>query len=273
MTDKSGDWDAFWRVHNSDPLEAIADPTNWGGLSWKVSLESWEDLFSRLAPGRRLLECGCGSAVLSRYMAQRGYDCTLLDYSAEGIRIARSGFRAKGWDGRFVMGDMNRLPLRDEEFDIVFSGGVIEFFDDIERPIREMIRVLRPGGLFAANMVPRKFSVQTIADWQRTLAHSLRNLVHGKFMKAFTRVKLVPDHYNVNRATLEDYERSCRAGGLSSVVARHTTPFPVFSLPRLLAGAYAGYLRNHLSTWQRFNANPGGWKRWVGITYMVYGIK
>ena len=120
------------------------------------SLPSDSSNLPRAQLKKRLLECGCGTATLARYMAQRGYECTMLDYSKKAIEIARTGFAARGLNGRFCVGDLNELGFETDSFDIVYSGGVLEFFADIRKPILEMVRVLKPGGVFAASMVPRK---------------------------------------------------------------------------------------------------------------------
>jgi len=181
-------WDDFWTREASAGPALEGDGETWHDLVWKVALEFWHDLFEKRAPGRKMLECGCGSARVSRYMARRGYRCTLLDYSERALAAGREAFEALSMEGEFVIGDINHLCFPDGRFDIVFSGGVLEFFDDIQNPIGEMARVLKPGGVFAANMVPRKVSIQTMADLERTMAYSCRALFQGRFRDVFRRV-------------------------------------------------------------------------------------
>ncbi len=169
---------------------------------------------------------------------------------------------------------LNHLEFQDNSFDIVFSGGVLEFFEDIEKPIAEMVRVLKPGGFFAVNMVPRKFSIQTIADVQRTASHFIRNIAGGKFKGSFKGMHLVPSNYHVNNYTLSRYVQTCQDAGLVNVKGLHSSPFPALALPKRLSQSYARFLYRNINMWRKFNErSSSGWRRWVGITYTLYGTK
>jgi len=117
--------------------------------------------------GGRSLEVGCGSGHVSALLAQKGYEAILLDYSVSALQCARNSFlsyenRAKK---RFVLGDALSLPFRDGAVDVVLSCGLIEHFEDPRVPIHEMIRVLRPGGLFYSDICPRKFTLIGALDF------------------------------------------------------------------------------------------------------------
>ena len=271
MSEARQHWDRFWRERFPEPADFCEDPQTWSDVVWKVALEDWYSLFERLLSGKQLLECGCGSAKLSRYMAERGYRCTMLDYSEEALRLARTKFEAQALTGRFMKGDVNLLPFPDGLFDVVYSGGMLEFFPDIQAPVREMVRVLKPGGLFTANMVPNKFSCQTLADMERTLAHSVKCLCRGRFRDAFAVLHHLPQ--GVTRASLRDYVRCCEAAGLTSVAARCVTPFPALALGRRGDRLYARFLRRMLPLWRRFNEFPARWHETWGIAYRIHGLK
>ena len=266
-------WNEFWTKKPPVlPCSKESDET-WYDLAWKVFFEYWYDLFKRLAPGKKMLECGCGTARVSQYMAQRGYQCTLLDYSENALKLAKSNFDSLSLGGQFVIGDLNHLSFPDKKFDIVFCGGVLEFFPDPQRPINEMIRVLRPGGVFSANLVPNKFSIQTIADIERTFVYSLRNLVKGRYRDVLKRVQHIPPDYNVNSLPLEDYINICKKSGLTSVVGLITSPFPEIALPRLGKKLYASLMKKLFQNWRKFNQSKSRWTEIWGITYTIYGIK
>jgi len=265
------DWDCFWADHSPEQSRFNDDPDTWSGLVWKVGLEDWHRIFEALAPGKRMLECGCGSAKVSRYMAQRGYACTMLDYSEAAINLAKTNFKALSLPGQFIIGDISRLPFTDNHFDVIYSGGVLEFFADIQAPIREMVRVLKPGGLFAANIVPNKFSCQTLADVERTLAHSLKCVCRGRVRDAFTVLHHLPA--GVSKASLRDYIRFCKTVGLTAVTGRCITPFPALSLGKRGNRLYAKLLQRLLPVWRRFNESGGCWHEFWGMAYMIYGIK
>jgi SAM-dependent methyltransferase len=265
-------WDDFWKDQQYDPLHNIADPQSHSDISWKISLDFWGRQFAR-APGRSLLECGCGAATLSRFMARHGYQCTMLDNSQEGLSRARDAFRKEQAQGVFVHGDILDMDLPDGSFDIVYCGGVLEFFEDIRQPIREMVRVLRPNGILGINVVPGKLSVQSLADIERTVAHTARSMAAGRPREAFQRMRSVPSRYHVNAARLEDYLRACREAGIGRVRGLYTNPFPALSLPPRLSTLYSQLLRKLIPTWKKFNCTYAAWKRAVGITYTIVGKK
>ena len=218
-----------------------------------------------------MLEYGCGSAKVSQYMACRGYDCTLLDYSSTGLGLAQAAFRRLGLEGCFVIGDINQLGLAENQFDIVFSGGVLEFFTDFQQPIREVVRVLKPGGLFAINIVPNKFSVQTLADVERTFVQSAKNMAMRRWHQVFRRVRSVEP--SVSTASLQDYVDCLQAAGLTSISARCTSPFPSLSLGKWGNKLYMNTMRRLLRFWRNFNESPSHWTEFWGITYTIYGFK
>lgn len=97
--------------------------------------------------GRRVLEVGCGSAMCARWLAAHGALPVAFDLSAGMLRHARDGARRSGIDVPLLQADAQYLPLRDESFDIVCTAfGAIQFVADSARLMREVARVLRPGG-------------------------------------------------------------------------------------------------------------------------------
>lgn len=97
--------------------------------------------------GSRILEVGCGSAPCARYLASRGVSVVAFDLSAGMLSHARSGAVRTGIEVPLVQADVCELPFRSEAFDIAFSAfGAIPFVADSARAMREVARVLRPGG-------------------------------------------------------------------------------------------------------------------------------
>ena len=102
---------------------------------------------SALAPGRRVLDAGCGMAYGSRLMAEAGAaEVTGVDLAEDVIRAAR----AEAGDGiRLEAGDVAALPFEDGAFDLVVCFEVIEHVPDQDRVLGELRRVLARGGLLA----------------------------------------------------------------------------------------------------------------------------
>lgn len=270
MQRKVGDWNRFWSSETAPTPSAESD--SWYDVVWRYGMERWHEQFAR-APGKRMLECGCGSGRMSAFMAARGFDCTLVDYSDGALDLARRRFQAAGLQARFIRADMNRLGLGDSRFDLVFCGGVLEFFDDLEPPMTEIARVLVPGGMFGANVIPLKFSVQTLADFERTLAYGSRNLARGRWREALRPVRMASRADGIRPWTLGDFERACAAADLGEIEGRVTGPFPQLALPRFLHRRYARMMRASTQGWRRFDDSQAAWTRVWGLGYSVLARK
>jgi SAM-dependent methyltransferase len=72
-----------------------------------------------------------------------------VDISPPIVRLARSAFPARTGSKdrlRASIADVRSLPFRDDVFDVVYSMGTIEHFDETDQAVREIARVLKPGG-------------------------------------------------------------------------------------------------------------------------------
>jgi SAM-dependent methyltransferase len=97
--------------------------------------------------GRRILEVGCGAAAAGRWLATAGAHVVALDISAGMLRHATASAERTGVPIPLVQADAMALPLRDGSFDIAFTAfGAVPFVDDSAQVMREVFRVLTPGG-------------------------------------------------------------------------------------------------------------------------------
>lgn len=264
-------WDEFWRERSFDLSLSNLETESWVNLVWKVGLEEIDTLFKQFAPGKRMLECGCGKATVSHYMKMRGYDCVMLDYSKQAINLAKLSLARNSLKGEFVLGDMYKLPFIDNQFDLVYSGGVLEFFADITNPLREIVRVLKPGGLFVINIVPNKFSCQTLADIERTLAHSLKSFFTFRWREVLVWLKHLPP--GVSHMSLKSYIAAFKSAGLENVSGHCVTPFPSLSLGRIGERVYVRLVKRLLPQWKRFNHSRSRWSEIWGVAYTIHGVK
>lgn len=96
--------------------------------------------------GRRgvvVLDCACGTGSLSVALCRAGALRVVgIDFSARMIAVARAKHPAV----EFIEGDVLRLPFEDAEFDAVTIGFGLRNLPDADAGIREMSRVLQPGG-------------------------------------------------------------------------------------------------------------------------------
>lgn len=96
--------------------------------------------------GKKVLEVGGGMGTDHAQFAKHGALTTDLDLSAGHLEHAKRNFRLRGLTGEFVHGDGEKLPFEDNTFDVVYSNGVIHHTPDTIGVVRDMLRVLKPGG-------------------------------------------------------------------------------------------------------------------------------
>ena len=98
------------------------------------------------ARGLRVLEVGCGLGTDGAQFARAGADYTGVDLTESAVELARRRFELFGLAGKFEVADAEGLEFADESFDLVYAHGVLHHTPDAGRAVREMRRVLRPGG-------------------------------------------------------------------------------------------------------------------------------
>jgi ubiquinone/menaquinone biosynthesis C-methylase UbiE len=96
-----------------------------------------------LPSGSTILDAGCGPGEMAATLMQRGYEVWGLDIADAMIGRARERC---GVD-RFRVGDIERIPFPDNTFDGVVCLGVLEYLDTDAKALREIERVLKPGGM------------------------------------------------------------------------------------------------------------------------------
>lgn len=116
--------------------------------------------------GEKLLEVGVGTGTDFLQWARAGAVCYGVDITAAAVRITRKRQRCYGFPARLACADAEALPFSDETFDVVYSWGVLHHAPDPRQAIREIHRVLRPGGIFLGMMYGRR-SVAAFKLWIR----------------------------------------------------------------------------------------------------------
>jgi len=101
--------------------------------------------FARHA-GERVLEIGGGMGTDLSQFARHGALVTDLDLSSGHLALARENFTLRGLPGAFVLHDAESLVFDDDMFDVVYSNGVLHHTPNTRDVVREIRRVLKPGG-------------------------------------------------------------------------------------------------------------------------------
>ncbi|MEP6817908.1 MAG: class I SAM-dependent methyltransferase [bacterium] len=98
------------------------------------------------ARGLKVLEVGCGLGTDGAQFAEAGADYTGVDLTEAAVDLARRRFELFDLQGKFQTADAENLAFSDESFDLVYSHGVLHHTPETGKAIREIHRVLRPGG-------------------------------------------------------------------------------------------------------------------------------
>ncbi len=93
-----------------------------------------------------VLEIGCGLGTDGAQFAKAGANYTGIDLTDAAVELARKRFELFQLPGIFRVADAERLDFPDNTFDIVYSHGVLHHTPDTAAAVREIHRVLRPGG-------------------------------------------------------------------------------------------------------------------------------
>jgi SAM-dependent methyltransferase len=135
--------------------------------------------------GLRVLEIGCGLGTDGAQFARAGADYTGIDLTEAAVDLARRRFELFDLPGEFRTADAENLDFADATFDLVYSHGVLHHTPDTERAVKEIHRVLKPGGVAKVMLYHRdSYNYRiNIGVLRRAGAHLLKtepglNLVH-----------------------------------------------------------------------------------------------
>ena len=220
------------------------------------------------------LECGCGAACISTYFASRGAKTVMLDASSSALCLAKQNFHNNNLGrGVFINGNMENLPLAEERFDLVMSFGVLEHFEDMIIPVREMVRVLKKGGIFFASVSPKKYSVQIIGNLVNMLMRFLYNIKHNRFKEAFLNSYPTEPEFFENAFSSQQYIQVMRECGLRDVKLSGSRPFPSLNLPREMFEIYIMIMKILRPLHIYFETHPSKFTELIGVEWDIIGTK
>jgi SAM-dependent methyltransferase len=151
-----------------------------------------------LLPVSAYLDAGCGDGRFLAALPTLGpvpSRVVGVDIADSILATARRALAAAGLDAELVRGNLERLPLGDAEFDFVVSIQVLEHLLDPAAGIRELARVLRPGGTLLLSTDNRTRLVTRMLNGPRWLVASL-------FRSRNRRVKIAFPHVDFTKRQL-----------------------------------------------------------------------
>ncbi|MGD1993924.1 MAG: methyltransferase domain-containing protein [Anaerolineae bacterium] len=163
-----------------DYFEFVADL---GMTKHYGSMEATRELVElcRIGNGQVVLDVGCGVGATPCYLAKAvGCRVVGVDLLVKMIEQSRKRARKEGVENRveFGVADARRLPFEDNLFDAVIGESVNIFFEDKGQPMREYVRVTRPGGYVG----------MTEMTWLKPpppeLEDTFKNLVYAQTLEA-----------------------------------------------------------------------------------------
>ncbi len=119
---------------------------------WRTAENSAAYLLPALEPGQRLLDVGCGPGTLTIGLAGRVAPGEVIgvDRSDAVVELARDEARRAGAQNvSFTTGDAYALPFEDDSMDVAHAHQLLQHLTDPVAALRELRRVVRPGGLVA----------------------------------------------------------------------------------------------------------------------------
>jgi ubiquinone/menaquinone biosynthesis C-methylase UbiE len=119
--------------------------------------------------GKRCLDAGCGGGRATIMMAQAGArEVVAFDLSRTNVETTRMRAEQRGLDNVVAEeGSLLALPFEDESFDVVWSNGVLHHTGDTDGSLKEIARVLRPGGWMWLYLYGSGGIYWRVVDWVR----------------------------------------------------------------------------------------------------------
>lgn len=105
--------------------------------------------------GKKVLDLGCGGGFVAEELAKRGADVVGVDPADPLLEVAQMHAQDSGLRIIYKRGTGEFIPCENESFDIVVCVDVLEHVDDLSAVLKEVERVLKPGGLFLYDTINR----------------------------------------------------------------------------------------------------------------------
>jgi ubiquinone/menaquinone biosynthesis C-methylase UbiE len=184
------------------------------------------DAVQRELPYDRALELGCGTGffllnLIQAGVARRG---SVTDLSPGMVKVATRNGQSLGLDIDGKVADAEGIPYPDDTFDLVVGHAVLHHIPDVELSLREVVRVLKPGGRFVFAGEPTTIGNRYARELSTLTWHIATNVTKLPGLRDW-------------RRSQTELDESSRAAALEAVVDLHT--FEPADLERMARNAGA----------------------------------
>jgi ubiquinone/menaquinone biosynthesis C-methylase UbiE len=157
------------------------------------------------------LELGCGTGFFTLNLKLAGVidSAQVTDLSPGMVEVAQRNARGLGFEIEGRVADAERLPHEDDRFDLVVGHAVLHHIPDVELALREVLRVLKPGGRFVFAGEPTRYGDIVARRLSRMTWWAATHVTRLPWLGSWRRPQ----------AELDD---SSRAAALEAVVDLHT---------------------------------------------------
>jgi ubiquinone/menaquinone biosynthesis C-methylase UbiE len=102
----------------------------------------YQFVFSEIDNNKKILDAGCGITFFPFFLNDKFSDINLdlLDYSKSAEKFYKDS------KFKFINNDLNSIDIKDESYDLIYSISTLEHIETYSHVIRELIRILKPGG-------------------------------------------------------------------------------------------------------------------------------
>ena len=195
---EAGTYDAKWSIsyderciaYAADRFRAVAGDKRW--------------------PYGRALELGCGTGFFLLNLMQAGVAKTgsVTDLSPGMVAAALRNAEGLGLDVDGRVADAERIPYDDDTFDLVVGHAVLHHIPDLDTALREVLRVLKPGGRFVFAGEPTRVGDRYARRLGRITWHAVTSVTRLPALRGWRRPQ-------------EELDESSRAAALEAVVDLH----------------------------------------------------
>ena len=202
---------AFWQEHPCGTKFADAEPgspkfyelveAHRYGKEWHIPAAA--DFAA--ARGLKVLEIGCGLGTDGAQFAKAGADYTGVDLTDAAVTLARKRFEVSELEGKFQTADAENLQFESESFDLVYSHGVLHHTPDPPQAVKEIWRVLRPGGRAVVMLYHRD-------SYNYRVNISLLRRAGARLLKSESGIRLVQRLTGEPLESLREHARLLQAG-------------------------------------------------------------